>query len=69
MAGTDRAARLRLRALWAVLGGFERLIGGEALRLAALGRGVSAQASTWIVPNAGSLAPCRRAPLATSSRR
>ncbi|MFL5843577.1 MAG: hypothetical protein ACJ762_02715 [Solirubrobacteraceae bacterium] len=33
--GTDRAARLRLRALWAMVGGFERLIGGEALALAA----------------------------------
>lgn len=34
-AGTNRAAALRLRALWAVVGGFERLIGGEALSLAA----------------------------------
>lgn len=33
--GTDRAARFRLRALWAVVGRFERLIGGEALALAA----------------------------------
>lgn len=32
---TDRRARVRLRALWAVVGRFERLIGGEALRLAA----------------------------------
>lgn len=32
--GTDRAAQLRLRALWALVGGFERLIGGEALALA-----------------------------------
>lgn len=31
----DRGAGLRLRALWAVVGGFERLIGGEALRVAA----------------------------------
>ena len=31
---TDRATRLRLRALWAVVGRFERLIGGEALALA-----------------------------------
>lgn len=34
VAGTDRAARLRLRALWALVGGFERLIGGDALRVA-----------------------------------
>ena len=34
VAGTDRAARLRVRALWAMVGGFERLIGGEALALA-----------------------------------
>lgn len=32
---TNRAARLRVRAVWAVVGGFERLIGGEALALAA----------------------------------
>jgi hypothetical protein len=31
----DRRAGLRLRALWVALGGFERLIGGEALRIAA----------------------------------
>jgi hypothetical protein len=31
----DRRASLRLRALWALVGGFERLIGGEALRVAA----------------------------------
>jgi len=31
----DRRARLRLRALWATVGRFERLIGGEALRVAA----------------------------------
>lgn len=31
----DRGASLRLRALWAVVGHFERLIGGEALRVAA----------------------------------
>jgi len=31
---TDRRAQLRLRALWAVVGRFERLIGGEALRAA-----------------------------------
>jgi hypothetical protein len=31
----DRGAGLRLRALWAVVGRFERLIGGEALRIAA----------------------------------
>jgi hypothetical protein len=31
----DRRGRLRLRALWAAIGGFERLIGGEALRVAA----------------------------------
>jgi transposase len=31
----DRGAELRLRALWAVVGRFERLIGGEALRVAA----------------------------------
>jgi hypothetical protein len=35
VAGTNRAADLRLRALWAVVGAFERLIGGEALSLAA----------------------------------
>jgi hypothetical protein len=34
-AGVDRASGLRLRALWAVVGPFERLIGGEALALAA----------------------------------
>ena len=32
---TSRRASLRLRALWAVVGRFERLIGGEALNLAA----------------------------------
>ena len=31
----DRAAALRLRALWAVTGGFERLVGAEPLTLAA----------------------------------
>lgn len=31
----DRSAALRMRALWAVIGGFERLVGGEALALAA----------------------------------
>lgn len=31
----DRSASWRLRALWAAVGGFERLIGGEALRVAA----------------------------------
>jgi hypothetical protein len=31
----DRAARMRLRLTWAVLGRFERLIGGEALAVAA----------------------------------
>jgi len=30
----DRRAGMRLRALWAVVGRFERLIGGEALRIA-----------------------------------
>ena len=32
--GTDRRATLRLQALWALVGTFERLIGGEALALA-----------------------------------
>ena len=31
----DRRARLRMRALWTAVGGFERLIGGEALKIAA----------------------------------
>jgi hypothetical protein len=31
----DRRASLRLRTLWAFMSGFERLIGGEALRIAA----------------------------------
>ena len=31
----DRAAALRIRALWAVIGRFERLVGGEGLALAA----------------------------------
>ena len=31
---TDRHARLRLRALWALLGGFERMIGGDGLAAA-----------------------------------
>jgi hypothetical protein len=35
VAGTSRSARIRLRALWAVVGPFERLIAGEALALAA----------------------------------
>lgn len=39
--GTDRRANLRLRALWTVVGGFERLIGGEALALAARRAGPS----------------------------
>jgi hypothetical protein len=30
----DRSAGLRLRALWALVGRLERLIGGEALRVA-----------------------------------
>jgi hypothetical protein len=30
----DRSAALRLRALWAIVGGLERLVGGEALRVA-----------------------------------
>jgi hypothetical protein len=30
----DRAAALRLRALWTVIGGFERLVGAEALTIA-----------------------------------
>jgi len=34
VSGTNRSAALRLRALWTVVGTFERLIGGEALRLA-----------------------------------
>jgi len=34
VAATDRRAGLRLRALWTVVGPFERLIGGEALHLA-----------------------------------
>jgi hypothetical protein len=34
VAGTNRSATLRLRALWAVVGRFERRIGGEALSLA-----------------------------------
>jgi hypothetical protein len=32
---TDRRAQIRLRALWAVVGRFERLVGGEALKVAA----------------------------------
>jgi hypothetical protein len=35
VAATNRSAALRQRALWAVVGPFERLIGGEALALAA----------------------------------
>ena len=35
MAPVDRRAALRLRSLWLVIGVFERLIGGEALALAA----------------------------------
>jgi hypothetical protein len=31
----DRSAALRLRALWTVIGGFERLVGAEALTIAA----------------------------------
>jgi hypothetical protein len=31
----DRQAALRLRALWAMIGRFERLVGAEPLRLAA----------------------------------
>ena len=34
VAPTDRAARLRLRSIWAVLGVFERLIGAEPLTVA-----------------------------------
>ena len=34
-AAVDRSSALRLRALWTVVGQFERLIGGEALRIAA----------------------------------
>jgi hypothetical protein len=35
VAATDRRSSLRLRGLWAVMGPFERLIGGEALAVAA----------------------------------
>jgi hypothetical protein len=35
VAPVDRRAALRLRSLWVVIGAFERLIGGEALALAA----------------------------------
>ena len=35
VAATDRAARLRLRSVWAVMGVFERLIGAEPLAVAA----------------------------------
>ena len=35
VAATDRRAHLRLRTLWAVLGRFERMIGGEGLAAAA----------------------------------
>ena len=35
VAPVDRAAAVRLRALWTVVGGWERLIGGEALSRAA----------------------------------
>ena len=35
VAPVDRRAALRLRSLWMVIGVFERLIGGEALALAA----------------------------------
>jgi hypothetical protein len=35
VAPVDRRAALRLRSLWVVIGVFERLIGGEALALAA----------------------------------
>jgi hypothetical protein len=35
VAPTDRIAALRLRALWLAVGPFERLIGAEALALAA----------------------------------
>jgi hypothetical protein len=31
----DRHARMRMRALWTVIGGFERLVGAEALTIAA----------------------------------
>jgi hypothetical protein len=34
VAPVDRRARLRMRALWTAVGGFERLIGGEALGVA-----------------------------------
>ena len=34
----DRAAAFRIRTLWALIGRFERLVGGEALELAARGR-------------------------------
>jgi hypothetical protein len=34
VAPVDRRARLRMLALWTAVGGFERLIGGEALRVA-----------------------------------
>ena len=42
VAPVDRAAELRLRSLWVVIGVFERLIGAESLELAvarAEGRG------------------------------
>jgi hypothetical protein len=35
VAPVDRAAELRLRSLWLVVGVFERLIGSESLALAA----------------------------------
>ena len=39
VAPVDRRAALRLRSLWVVIGVFERLIGGEALALAAVRAG------------------------------
>ena len=35
MQPTDRMAALRLRALWTVIGPFERLVGAEAISAAA----------------------------------
>jgi hypothetical protein len=46
VAPVDRAAALRLRALWALVGPWERLIGGEALARAARRAERSAQADS-----------------------
>jgi hypothetical protein len=56
----DRAAALRLRALWAVVGPFERLVGAEALTAAV--RRAEADGGSRVAPRARDRQAARRRP-------